>query len=438
MGFLIAKCLVEGTSSYLLYPLFLRFRRGKIRYFVAAAILWTIASLTNCVINMRADGLWNGMDLSRVIKIAGISIFLYLGGLAVYGGIVKMLAALLLMDISMALVSLITGGITALITGNTIQYVMSHMELAYHPANTVAGVIILFLLFYLIKPLLNKFRDSFFEQTWISRGLFVVIYFFYLSPLVLNPGTYISYKNSIWSPVVASMVMTALLLLLLYHFYLEMLRHDNQMLQLSIQYRQEQMNQMKEQILLVRRFRHDIRRHLNLLGWAEDKNLTKGQQIQRNEYRKQLQQYYDRLSLGDYCDHPEINAVISRLDQACRTRGIPAEIRLKDVDFSSLEQPMEVLFYTVFWAIQYISMMNAETSEIKVFLHGGNQLGNNQLKLEITALNGSLHNKEAVSLDQEYLGYIRNCLKDRETAEIKVGENNRAVIIRWEAGWKHA
>ena len=90
---------------------------------------------------------------------------------------------------------------------------------------------------------------------------------------------------------------------------------------------------------------------------------------------------------------------------------------------------MEVLFYAALWLNQCAAAVESKKAE--VFIYAGKNLGLNQLKLAVTVPKDSLVKKEIRALDREYLAYIRQFLKDRETAEVINEESGWTMMIQW-------
>lgn len=84
----------------------------------------------------------------------------------------------------------------------------------------------------------------------------------------------------------------------------------------------------KNQVELARKFRHDIAKHLQGIELLiEAKNWEQEQLL---EYREELQQRYEELSLIDYCQDTMVNAVLYYEINRCKELGIEAEIRLQE------------------------------------------------------------------------------------------------------------
>ena len=74
----------------------------------------------------------------------------------------------------------------------------------------------------------------------------------------------------------------------------------------------------------MRRFRHDIKRHLDAMSYLTKTRPELEQDPSFLQYRQELERYRDIFRQNTYCDSDELNAGISQIDQYCAENGIPS------------------------------------------------------------------------------------------------------------------
>ena len=425
----IAKFCQELICACITYPLVLRFREEKRKWFIAAVISWILFSFINCLILVYRIDILPGVDLGKMIQLLGIIVFVFFGGSAVYGGAMRLLLVVLLEDLFLGGLNFFIAAGVAIFSGNTIQYVTGHENIIYHPGITLLNLLLYLLLLYLMKPVFRRFRDSSIERLWVVQGVCLVVFLLSISPFFFKSATYGYQKRDAMPSVIIYAAMICAFAFIGSYYYFEIIRQDNQLLRLELQYLREKMEGLKEQVVWTRKLRHDIKRHINVLGWAEGEKLTKQQEERRNAYRKQLEEFYEQLSLGDYCSDPDVNAAISQLERNCRRQGIPLDVQLKNADFSSLEQPLEVFSRIVFWAEQCISDLDQTSAEIS--FHAGKAADINRLLLQIHIKEGKKRFIRTDVVDHACLSDVKRFTKGQVSGEIENEPEEKKLILQW-------
>ena len=99
----------------------------------------------------------------------------------------------------------------------------------------------------------------------------------------------------------------------------------------------------------IRRFRHDIKRHLDAMSFLQEKRPELKEDPSFLQYRRELEQYRDLYRRGYYCDSDEMNTGMTQIDKYCVKNGIPVTINMRRVLFPGWSREEQLQFGTLLY-----------------------------------------------------------------------------------------
>ena len=129
----------------------------------------------------------------------------------------------------------------------------------------------------------------------------------------------------------------------------------------------------------IRKFRHDIRKHLDAMSFLQEKRPELKDDPSFLQYRQELEQYRDLYRQGYYCDSDEMNASITQIDKYCVKHGIPITINMRRVVFPGWTREEQLQLGTLLYNL----LTSLPADQIAGLRISGDEIqGQNILRLE--------------------------------------------------------
>lgn len=108
---------------------------------------------------------------------------------------------------------------------------------------------------------------------------------------------------------------------------------ENKMIQSYMESMEEFYAVMQERIEAVRRYRHDLAKHIRTLEkLLENSQKKDGTQ----EYMEDLKERYTQLRKEEYCADEVVNSILSIKKEQCEVKKIPFEIQVEDTTYGEI------------------------------------------------------------------------------------------------------
>lgn len=108
---------------------------------------------------------------------------------------------------------------------------------------------------------------------------------------------------------------------------------ENQMIQAYMGSLQSFYNMIQNRIEAVRRYRHDLAKHIQTLEMMMEQEGTDDMQ----EYVDNLKIRYSQIKKEEYCTDEVVNTVVSIKMQQCKEKNIPLELYIQDTDYGIIQ-----------------------------------------------------------------------------------------------------
>ena len=213
-------------------------------------------------------------------------------------------------------------------------------------------------------------------------------------------------------------------------------RESRQLLQLRQYAFAAQTQALGVQKQKIRKFRHDIRKHLDAMSFLQMKKPELKKNPSFLQYRQELEQYRDLFRQGYYCDSDELNTSMTQIDKYCVKHGIPITINMRRVVFPGWTRKEQLQFGTLLYNL----LTSLRTNQISSLQISGDEIqGQNILRLEVeyradpaSATGGevNLNNKEMAQ--DTYYKDIKKLLFRHEGSCMKQDtEQGRSFAFLW-------
>ena len=188
----------------------------------------------------------------------------------------------------------------------------------------------------------------------------------------------------------------------------------------------------------IRRFRHDIKRHLDAMSFLQEKRPELKEDPSFLQYRQELEQYRDLYRRGYYCDSDEMNTGMTQIDKYCVKNGIPITINMRRVLFPGWTREEQLQLGTLLYNL-LTSLRPDQISGLRI--SGDEVQGQNILRLEVEYRTGSApaagedvdwNNKDMAQ--ETYYKDVQKLLSRHEGACLKQDtETGRTFTFLWKS-----
>lgn len=136
--------------------------------------------------------------------------------------------------------------------------------------------------------------------------------------------------------MVIEMGLCALGLVKIWDFHTQTIEQKNQMMNMYLLSIQEFYVAIQEQIEQMRRYRHDLAKHVQILEMMQEKNV---ENEELKKYEKWLKAEYQaqQEKRNKYCRHEIINMILLLKVQQCEKMNIPFTVKVDNANYSVLK-----------------------------------------------------------------------------------------------------
>ena len=129
----------------------------------------------------------------------------------------------------------------------------------------------------------------------------------------------------------------------------------------------------------IRRFRHDVKRHLDAMSYLIQQRPELESDPSFLRYRKELEPYAEAFRQGYYCDSDELNASITQMEKYCSEHRIPIVIKMRRLQLSGWSREEQLQFGTLLYNL-LISFDEEQIAGLQI--SGDSVQGQNILRIE--------------------------------------------------------
>ena len=316
-------------------------------------------------------------NVAKLLTILSVSIIIFLGGSYVYGGWAQVGLGLIFTEVFFALYERLYWQTWGFLTHATAEEIAPQSQLlTWTPAVALELIIEAGFVALLLIPA-KKIKKYPFGHLPIVK-MVVLVYLVMGSMNTAKPG----FENE---NLVSTYVVLSVDILLAFFAVLTILRkmerEGRQLLQLRRYAFAAQTEALGLQKQKIRRFRHDIKRHLEAMSFLQEKRPELKEDPSFIQYRQELEQYRDLYRQGYYCDSDEMNAGMSQIDKYCVKNGIPITINMRRVLFPGWTRDEQLQFGTLLYNL-VTSLPADQIAGLQI--SGDDVQGQNILRLEVT------------------------------------------------------
>ena len=420
---------------YLLYHCVTLRENSKKRLLICFAAAFVLQILTRLA--LLTDTPWiQEYNIAKILTIIMIFMIIFLGGTCVHGGWTQIGLFVIISDTLLAVYERLYWQVWGMIThAGAEEIILRSQMLTFDLAAALEILMQVGMISLLVIPA-QKIRKYPFGQYKIVK--IVVIVYLVLGSLPTSAKT--GFENEYLLPTLLFAIIDAGMLFFAAMTILRKMEHDSTHLLRLRQYAfAAQTEALDAQRQSVRRFRHDVKRHLDAMTY-----LTKARpELEENpsflQYRQELERYRDIFRQNTYCDSDELNAGISQIEQYCASRGIRSEIRLRRLTFAGWKKGELLEFGTLLYNL--VTAID-KTGIASLHMSGDEVQGQNVLRLEAEYCqdgNGAVsRNKGAgneMTVRDYYFQEIEKILARRKGSGMKQpAENGWTCALAWTKG----
>ena len=304
-----------------------------------------ISMIVSYIFSFTVNQIAVAIDIEKVPYIKWLSIPLILFSLTMCcimftGGVTKILISILITDLYGALTQPMITFLYCVIKNKELRFMYSGRNGEDIVLEIILEVIVDGTMFLIAVPLFRRYRKFvLLEAKWCA--VFIIFYFvmsnvWSVKPVrIVNRGIYPYYYNLIFVACFSSM-----LILLLGYNQKKTLDMKLQSLYLKQKMEQEYGLVFEDMDKNVRRFRHDIRKHMDTLSYLEKNYGSDVSAAQLAEYQRDLKAIYTELTYGNYCCKYDVNMVLMQLEKDCWNlypeKNMEMSVSLKNLNLDSL------------------------------------------------------------------------------------------------------
>ena len=432
----LIKLLEEILCFYIAFPYIgiVRPTRKKTLWLAYLILfLWAFGKNIVVVIDPASRGMINTITILYEC-IGGLLVAASLGR-AYEDGIIRAVIAILLSDICMGGLTVVTVFLSAVFRGASFSETFASVGRSYTVDVLIMGPALFLLLLYLFRKPLKSFRQiplNSYPAAWIIVPVYVLI--------TANPALHWSAvpgmeTGSMNILVLYYTVFITIAVIIVYYLRAGMIARHNLMIAQQNQLLKEQMLVLREHTVAVRKLRHDIRRHLNVLQWSSDDEAVRrdsqpDMQQRRASYRDQLMHMYNRLQSGVYSGAPDIDAILSSLDRYCRKKGYSCRIQLRQLETDSLTENagQTLLLYVIYWVMDRCEGIAADKN-VSVALSGAMRGDMNTLLAKVSCTAGIFNQRQ---MQEDLIAEMRKLLGSRGSVDMRTEDGTDSLWIEWQ------
>lgn len=280
-------------------------------------------------------------NVGKLMTIFMVILLLFWGGSLIRGGWVRIGIYLIVTEIIFSLSSRIFWQIWGIITHASAQDILMHARVvSFDRATGIqllidSGIAILLLIpaSYFRKLPIKPLRPA---------QVAVIAYLAYgCMPTTNRTG----FDGGNMIPMLVGILCFIVFMFCLFWSIRNTIERDKQhMLKLKQQALSEQAKIIYMQKIRVRRFRHDIKKHLDAMAYLMQDNPELKDDPSFLQYQNEMKTYENMFRRAYYCDSDELNMSLEQIEQYCMEHDIPDKIYLKRMRFPGWSRDDQLVF----------------------------------------------------------------------------------------------
>ena len=372
-------------------------------------------------------------NVAKLLTILSVYMVIFLGGSYVYGGWAQMGLYIIFTEIIFALYERIYWQIWGYIVHATAEEIALQSQLlTWTPAATLELIVEAGFVALLLIPA-NKIKKYSIGHLKIVKIAVIAYLVIGSMPNTVKPGFENENPLSTYFALSADIFLAFFAVLTILR---KTERESRQLLQLRQYAFAAQTEALGVQKQKIRKFRHDIRKHLDAITFLQQKNPELKKNPSFLQYRQELEQYHDLFRQGYYCDSDELNTSMMQIEKYSVKHGIPVTINMRRVVFPGWAREELLQFGTLLYDL----LTSLHTDQIDSLQISSDEIqGQNILRLEVeyradpaSATGGevNLNNKEMAQ--DTYYKDIKKLLSRHEGSCMKQDtEQGRSFAFLW-------
>ena len=256
------------------------------------------------------------------------------------GGVFKIWVSIFLTDIWCGLMEIIVSVVCCLAFGKELGNVYAFQYEGNILTQCIIMVGVVWIMMFFTKPLFAKYKNvSFLDGKW---SIFLLAFYlgaisiFGIKPIgIFRKAIFPYYHNLIFMACAITVF-----IVLLGVSQKKMLHEKIQSLYLKQKMEQEYELIFEDMDKNIRCFRHDIKKHMEVLSYFEKNAKVDTYTNQLKEYQKDLKMMYEELTYGNYCGKKDVNMVLMQLENDCcnlyPTGSRTISVSLKNLNLDSI------------------------------------------------------------------------------------------------------
>ena len=372
-------------------------------------------------------------NVAKLLTILSVYMIIFLGGTYVYGGWAQVGLYLIFIEIIFSLYERLFWQTWGYIVHATAEEItLQSQMLTWTPAATIEQITEAGFAALLLIPAKRMKKYSVGQVKLVK--LAVIAYLVMGSmPIITRPG----FENGTLYPYYFFL---SLNIFLVFFAVLTILRkterESRQLLQLRQYAFAAQTQALGMQKQKIRKFRHDIRKHLDAMSFLQMKKPELKKNPSFLQYRQELEQYRDLFGQGYYCDSDEMNTSMTQIEKYCVKHGIPITINMRRVVFPGWSRAEQLQFGTLLYDL----LTSLHADQIAGLQLSGDEIqGQNILRFEVKyrtdpapAAGGEANRNDKDMAQETYYKDVKKLLSRHGGSCIKQDtEQGRSFAFLW-------
>ena len=269
-------------------------------------------------------------NVGKLMTIFMVILLLFWGGSLIQGGWVRIGLYLIVTEIIFSLSSRVYWQIWGMITHASAQELLMHARVVSFDRATGIQMLIDSGISILLLIPASKLRKTPIKPLRPAQVAVIAYLAYGCMPTTHRTG----FDGGNMIPMMIGLFGFVVFMFCLFLSIRNTIERDRQhMLTLKQQALSEQAKIIYMQKSRVRRFRHDIKKHLDAMGYLLQDNPELKEDPSFLQYQNEMKAYENIFRRAYYCDSDELNVSLAQIEQYCLEHDIPVKIYLKRLRF---------------------------------------------------------------------------------------------------------
>ena len=269
-------------------------------------------------------------NVGKLVTIFMVILLLFWGGSLIQGGWVRIGLYLIVTEIIFSLSSRVYWQIWGIITHASAQELLMHARVVSFDRATGIQLLIDSGISILLLIPASKLRKTPIKPLRPAQVAVIAYLGYGCMPTTHRTG----FDGGNMIPMLIGLFGFVVFMFCLFWSIRNTIERDRQhMLTLKQEALSEQAKIIYTQKNRVRRFRHDIKRHLDAMAYLLEDTPELKEDSSFLQYQDEMKTYENVFRRAYYCDSDELNVSLAQIEQYCLERGIPVKIHLKRLRF---------------------------------------------------------------------------------------------------------